>query len=74
VTLFTFGLLLLTVSPVPRWLLVIPVAWSVIGGTAAFLLQVPQDWILLFSGATAVLIMYFRDEPVETADRFTTRA
>lgn len=59
-TLFTFGLLLLTVAPVPRWLLVIPLAWSLVGGSAAFMLGVKQDWPLLFSGLTIVL-MVLRD-------------
>ncbi len=49
-TIFTFGLLLLTATPVPRWMLVIPLIWSVIGGSAAFLLDVPEDWALLVSG------------------------
>lgn len=56
VTLFSFGLLLLATAPVSRWLLVIPVLWSLVGGSAAFLLQVPQDWLLLFSGASVLLI------------------
>ena len=47
VTIFTFGMLLLTIGPVPRWLLVIPAVWSLIGGSAAILLDVPQDWLLL---------------------------
>ena len=54
VTLFTFGVLLLTLAPVPRWLLIIPLAWSLVGGSAAFMLGVPQDWPLLFSGLTIV--------------------
>ena len=29
-----------------RWLLAIPFIWSLIGGSAAFLLDVPQDWVL----------------------------
>jgi hypothetical protein len=57
VTIFTFGLMLLTASPVPRWLLVIPVVWSLIGGSAAFLLGVPQDWLLLVSGLSVALIV-----------------
>jgi hypothetical protein len=57
VTLFTFGVLLLSTSPVPRWLLVIPVLWSLVGGSAAFMLGIPQDWPLLFSGIAAVLIV-----------------
>ena len=61
VTIFTFGLLLLTVRPVPRWLLVVPFIWSLIGGSAAILLNVPQDWLLLVSGCTAVPLMALRD-------------
>lgn len=57
VTLFTFGVLLLTSAPVPRWLLIIPLAWSLLGGSAAFMLGVPQDWPLLFSGLTIVLLV-----------------
>jgi Family of unknown function (DUF6064) len=50
VTLFTFGVLLLATGVLPRWLLVIPLLWSLVGGSAAFLLGVPQDWPLLFGG------------------------
>ena len=61
VTIFTFGLLLMTTSPVPRWLLVVPFVWSLIGGSAAILLSVPQDWFLLASGFIAVPLIVFRD-------------
>jgi Family of unknown function (DUF6064) len=57
VTLFTIGLLLLTVAPVSRWLLVIPFVWSLVGGSAAIVLSMPQDWPLLVSGVAIVLIM-----------------
>jgi hypothetical protein len=57
VTIFTFGMLLLTIRPVPRWLLVIPVVWSLIGGSAAIFLNVPQDWLLFVSGGIAVPLM-----------------
>lgn len=57
VTIFTFGLLLLATAPVSRRLLVFPVIWSLIGGSAAFLLQVPQDWLLLVSGLSVLLIV-----------------
>jgi Family of unknown function (DUF6064) len=53
-TIFTFGILLLTVRRPPTVLLVIPTLWSVIGGSAAFLLHVPQDWPLLLTSAVAV--------------------
>lgn len=56
VTIFTFGLLLLADPRPPLWLLPIPLVWSLIGGSAAFLLQVPQDWFLLVSGAAVIPI------------------
>lgn len=57
VTLFTFGLFLLTSEPIPTRLLVIPVLWSLIGGSAAFLLAMPQDWPLLVSGIAALALL-----------------
>jgi hypothetical protein len=57
VTLFTFSMLLLTTAPVPRALLPIPLAWSLLGGSAAFLLGIAQDWPLLFSGISIVLLV-----------------
>lgn len=56
VTLFTFGVLLLARPPVPWVLLVVPIVWSLIGGSAAFLLHVPQDWMLPLSGVVALLL------------------
>ncbi len=56
-TLFTFGMLLLTRAPVPRWLLVIPLFWSLVAGSAAFLLGVIQDWPLLFGGLLIPLLL-----------------
>lgn len=53
-TLFTFGVLLMARSALPWRTLVIPVLWSLVGGSAAFLLNVPQDWVLLFSGIVMV--------------------
>jgi hypothetical protein len=60
VTIFTFGMLLLTVRPVPRWLFIVPFVWSLIGGSAAILLHMPQDWLLLVSGCIAVPLTVFR--------------
>jgi hypothetical protein len=54
VTIFTFGMLLLTLRRPPIFLLVGPILWSIVGGSAAFLLHVPQDWPLLFSSVIAV--------------------
>jgi hypothetical protein len=59
-TIFTFGMLLLTTRLPSRWLLVIPFVWSLIGGSAAVLLRVPQDWFLLVSGFIAVPMVAVR--------------
>ncbi len=67
VTIFTFGMLLLTRQPVPRLLLAIPVLWSLVGGSAAMLLRVPQDWLLLVSGAIAVALLIRRDRRLAPA-------
>jgi hypothetical protein len=63
VTIFTFGMLLATAPPLSRWLLVIPFVWSLIGGSAAILLHVPQDWFLLASGLIAVPLIALRPGP-----------
>ncbi len=61
VTIFTFGLLLLTTQRLPGWLLVIPLVWSLIGGSAAIVLGVTQDWLLLVSGLIAIPLIVLRD-------------
>jgi hypothetical protein len=55
VTIFTLGMLLLA-APMPRGLLAIPFLWSLVGGSAAFLLGVPQDWVLALAGVAALWI------------------
>ena len=49
-TIFTLGLLMLAERPVPLTLLVVPICWSFIGGSAAVLLAVPEDIGLLLAG------------------------
>jgi hypothetical protein len=61
VTIFTFGMLLLTTQRLPRELLVIPLVWSLIGGSAAIVLGVTQDWLLLVSGFIAIPLIVLRD-------------
>lgn len=56
VTLTTFGMLLLVAGPVPRRLYVIPIAWAIVGGSAAALLRMPQDWILLLAPVVLAIV------------------
>jgi hypothetical protein len=51
--LYLSGLL---ASELRWWIVALPFAWSLIGGTAAFLLHVPQDWLLLASGVLTVAL------------------
>lgn len=53
-TLFTIGVLALASGPGLRAVLVVPILWSLVGGQAAFLLDVKPDWGLLLAGAAAV--------------------
>jgi hypothetical protein len=53
--LFTAGILLAATPAVPRWLYVAPVLWAIIGGSAAFLLGVTPDLMLLAAAVALVL-------------------
>jgi hypothetical protein len=59
VTLFTLGFLLIATT-VPMILLIVPLAWSFIGGTAAILLNIPQDWALLVGGPVAIVATWMK--------------
>ena len=57
-TIFTLGMLLPSNAAWP--LFVIPLVWSVIGGSAAVLLVVPQDYGLILDGAIAAMLIITR--------------
>lgn len=64
-TIFTFGVLLFCVKRIPRYILIIPLIWSVIGFMAAIKLTIMEDTGLLVAGVIGTLILYFRsDKPV----------
>jgi len=56
--IFTFGMLLLTERSLPKYLVLVPLAWALIGSTAAFALGIREDTGLLVTGilATSVLL------------------
>jgi uncharacterized protein DUF6064 len=58
-TIFTLGILLLARPAAPAWLFVVPVIWSAIGGSAAVLLAVREDFGLIAAGIAAVLVLIF---------------
>lgn len=60
-TIFTVGMLLLSNA---SWrLFAIPLVWSAIGGSAAVLLAVRQDYGLIFAGAVAAMLLFTRGRP-----------
>lgn len=56
-TIFTLGMLAFTVTPYPRSPFVVPILWSLVGGQAAFLLGVPQDFGLFVAAAVGVVLV-----------------
>lgn len=58
-TIFTFGLLLWSENKVPWYLFVLPLAWSLLGFTAALNFGIWEDTGLLISGILSVIIFIF---------------
>jgi len=61
VTIFTFGLLLITDKRIPVIVLVIPFLWSIIGTFAAFLLDVREDTGLLIAAFIAAILLIMKN-------------
>jgi hypothetical protein len=59
-TIFTIGMFFFLKEPFPRKLFWIPLLWSLIGSTAAGLLDVPADYGLAAAGLLAVLLLLFQ--------------
>jgi hypothetical protein len=59
-TIFTIGMLAFLSRPFPRYVLVVPIAWALIGGQAAFLLGVPEDLGLLLAGLAGLWLAFGR--------------
>lgn len=65
-TIFTFGLWLWADVPVPRYLLMLPFVWAMIGSVIALAMGLPEDGGLFIAGLIGSL-MVLRRERVETA-------
>jgi hypothetical protein len=63
-TIFTFGLLLWTEKAVPKYFLIIPLVWSIIGFGAALSLGVIEDYGLLIAGVLGSNLIMSRDRSV----------
>jgi hypothetical protein len=60
-TIFTFGILFFTDKKIPKYLLIIPVLWSIIGFSAAYNLSVHEDYGLFIAGIVGVILIILRD-------------
>jgi hypothetical protein len=58
--IFTFGFFILTNNKFPKYLLIIPSIWAVVGLSAAINIGVVQDVMILFSAITANIILLRR--------------
>lgn len=67
-TIFTLGMLLLAVSPVPRLILAIPLLWAAVGTVGAFTFAMYEDFALLFAGLLTLLLQ-LKDGGEEVEDR-----
>ena len=68
-TIFTIGMLAFVAAPVPRYVFFVPVAWAMIGASAAFQLGVYEDLGLLAAGLAGVWLAF--DPPPRTAQEAT---
>ena len=60
-TIFTLGVLLWASKPVPAYLLVIPLLWSIVGMSAAVNLRVPQDYGLVVAGVLGTVLILIQN-------------
>jgi hypothetical protein len=72
--IFTFGLLLFTGAKIPKFLLVIPFLWSLLGVSASYQLGVREDIGLLVAGVLGVGLLIWRDRTALHIDRRSAQA
>lgn len=60
-TIFTFGIFLWSDRKIPLAVFVIPLLWSIIGFSAAFLLGIKEDIGLLVAGLTGSVMIVLRN-------------
>ncbi|QED36933.1 hypothetical protein FK178_04035 [Antarcticibacterium arcticum] len=62
-TIFTFGILLFSLTRVRWYIMIIPLLWSLIGFSAAYNLGMTEDYFLVFAGVIAMILQFFKPEP-----------
>lgn len=68
-TIFTFGILLWATKPVPAYLLIIPLLWSIVGMSAAVNLRVPQDYGLVVAGVIGTILILIQNHEAKKKTR-----
>ena len=66
-TLFTFGLLLMAAPDLPKVVVLAPLAWALIGSTAALALGVTEDLALVVVAALGLYMLLRRSAPTGDA-------
>lgn len=72
-TIFTFGLLLLAAPRMPRYLVALPLLWSVIGFGAAMNFGITEDIGLLVTGVVGTALVLYRGRRARKASCTATQ-
>jgi len=67
--IFTFGLLLLVPVKIPKYLLIIPLIWSLIGFSAAVNLQIKEDFGLVVAGIVGTILIFVKDKNMKEGSK-----
>jgi hypothetical protein len=67
-TIFTFGLLLWASRPVPPWVLAVPLAWSLLGASAAVQFGILEDYGLVVAGVLGTVMIITRNRRSSEVD------
>jgi MFS-type transporter involved in bile tolerance (Atg22 family) len=68
-TIFTFGLLLWTDKKIPKYVLVIPFLWSIVGFSAAVNLKVYEDFGLLVAGIIGTVLILLSERKTKKIEQ-----
>lgn len=72
-TIFTLGFFILTINKFPKYLLIIPSIWAVIGVSAAINIGVFQDLMIIIAAITAnILLLRNKKNPVSVPETKNT--
>ncbi|HNW73097.1 MAG: DUF6064 family protein [Bacteroidales bacterium] len=64
-TILTFGLLLIAGKTLPKYLLIIPFLWALVGTTAAFKFGVIPDYMLILAAVITVILRFIKKRQKE---------